>query len=50
MELLSHEILNLLLQSDELEFRDLACGQNPTIQQDINKWNKNELTVMEKKI
>ncbi|RIA80007.1 hypothetical protein C1645_839441, partial [Glomus cerebriforme] len=27
-----------------------ACGQNPVIQQDINKWNKNEFTVMERRL
>ncbi|RIA87096.1 hypothetical protein C1645_878246 [Glomus cerebriforme] len=27
-----------------------ACGQNPVIQQDINKWNKNDFTVMERRL
>ncbi|RIA94430.1 BTB/POZ protein [Glomus cerebriforme] len=27
-----------------------ACGQNPVIQQDINKWNKNDFTMMEKRL
>ncbi|RIA80009.1 concanavalin A-like lectin/glucanase domain-containing protein [Glomus cerebriforme] len=27
-----------------------ACGQNPVIQQDINKWNKDEFTMMEKRL
>src|SRR6185437_2212084 len=27
-----------------------ACNQNPIIQQDINKWNKNEFTVMERRL
>ncbi|RIA82270.1 concanavalin A-like lectin/glucanase domain-containing protein [Glomus cerebriforme] len=27
-----------------------ACGQDPIIQQDINKWNKNEFTMMEKRL
>ena len=27
-----------------------ACGQNPVIQQDINKWSKNEFTVMERRL
>ncbi len=27
-----------------------ACGQNPIIQQDINKWNKNDFTVMERRL
>src|SRR6266498_1708474 len=27
-----------------------ACGQYPVIQQDINKWSKNEFTVMERRL
>src|SRR6266542_4241757 len=27
-----------------------ACGQNPIIQQDINKWGKNDFTVMERRL
>src|SRR6266498_1003627 len=27
-----------------------SCGQNPVIQQDINKWSKNEFTVMERRL
>ncbi|RIA80011.1 concanavalin A-like lectin/glucanase domain-containing protein [Glomus cerebriforme] len=27
-----------------------ACGQNPVIRQDINKWKKNEFTVMERRL
>src|SRR6266496_4165345 len=27
-----------------------ACGQNPVIQQDINKWSKNEFTVMKRRL
>src|SRR6266498_1383810 len=27
-----------------------SCGQNPVIQQDINKWNKNDFTVMERRL
>src|SRR6266498_1260365 len=27
-----------------------ACGQNPIIQQDINKWGKNEFIVMERRL
>ena len=27
-----------------------ACGQDPVIQQDINKWNKDEFTVMKRRL
>ncbi|RIA82155.1 concanavalin A-like lectin/glucanase domain-containing protein [Glomus cerebriforme] len=27
-----------------------ACGQDPIIQQDIDKWNKNEFTIMERRL
>jgi hypothetical protein len=27
-----------------------ACGQHPIVEQDINKWNKDEFTMMERRL
>src|SRR6266498_5678121 len=53
-------ILEIILKRDDFYIDDeitiwenllkWACGQNPVIQQDINKWNKNEFTVMERRL
>ncbi len=53
-------ILEIILKRDDFCIDDeidvwenllkWACGQNPIIQQDINKWSKNEFTVMERRL
>src|SRR6266498_1033093 len=53
-------ILEIMLKRDDFNIDDeiiiwenllkWACGQNPIIHQDINKWNKNEFTVMERRL
>ena len=57
--ILNPSILEIILKRDDLYISEItiwenllkwACGQNPVIQQDINKWNKNEFTVMERRL
>ena len=52
-------ILEIILKRDDCFVNEIivwenllkwACGQNPVIQQDINKWSKNEFTVMERRL
>ncbi|RIA87110.1 concanavalin A-like lectin/glucanase domain-containing protein [Glomus cerebriforme] len=53
-------ILGIILKRDDLYVNNeiiiwenllkWACGQNPVIQRDINKWNKNEITMMERRL
>src|SRR6266498_3953913 len=52
-------ILEIILKRDDFFVNEIivwenllkwACGQNPVIQQDINKWSKNEFTVMERRL
>src|SRR6266496_1275354 len=53
-------ILEIILKQDDFCIDDeiiiwesllkWACSQHPIIQEDINKWNKNELTVMERRL
>src|SRR6266496_4249376 len=53
-------ILEIILKRDDLfcnneiiiweNLLKWACGQHPVIQYDVNKWNKNEFTVMERRL
>ena len=52
-------ILEMILKRDDFCVNEItiwenllkwACEQNPAIQQDINKWSKNEFTVMERRL
>src|SRR6266536_3486463 len=52
-------ILEIILKQDDFCIGEITiweillkwtCGQYPVIQQDINKWNKNEFTVMERRL
>src|SRR5207249_2852879 len=57
---LNPSILETILKRDDFriyneiiiweELLKWACGQRPPIQQDINKWNKNDFTVMESRL
>src|SRR5437763_971971 len=59
-EILLRYVFDIILKRDDFDIDDeiiiwenllkWACGQNPAIQQEINKWNKNEFTVMERRI
>src|SRR5581483_2831885 len=53
-------VLEIISKRDDFNIKDeitiwenllkWACDQQPIIQQDINKWNKNEFTVMERRL
>ncbi|RIA97504.1 hypothetical protein C1645_813902 [Glomus cerebriforme] len=56
---LNPAILEIILKRDDYYDDEItiwenilkwACGQQPIIQQDINKWNKNDFTVMERRL
>ncbi|RIA83197.1 TLD-domain-containing protein [Glomus cerebriforme] len=56
---LNPAILEIILKRDDFYVDEItiwenvlkwACGQQPIIQQDINKWNKNDFTVMERRL
>jgi hypothetical protein len=53
LEIRYNEMIFMLLMKLPSIWENLlkwACGQYPGIQQYINKWNKNEYTVMERRI
>src|SRR6266542_2831813 len=56
---LNPAILEIILKRDDFCLNEITiwenllkwmCGQQPVIQQDVNKWNKNDFTVMERRL
>ncbi|RIA84804.1 BTB/POZ domain-containing protein [Glomus cerebriforme] len=58
--ILNPAILEIILKRDDFYLSNeiigwenllkWACGQQPVIQQDVNKWNKNEFKIMERRL